>query len=260
MDIDFSDTGNGPALLFLPGSYSTMSVWKGVQAALTGSYRRISTSLPGYGGTGEIRPPEVADMKLMVEFVAHVADRIGEPFHLVGHSFGGLTALAATMMGAVRPLSLITFEGNPVYVRPDSGEFDWQPQVLETGEVFERAYAAGDPDAAKIIIDYWGQEGFFAAMPDPVRDYCRASTYTNILDWRAAAGFTPQISDFSVIESPSTLVRGEQANDAIVDVTGLLAKTMPQSNMRVVDGAGHFLISTHPEQCARIIDQHMAQF
>ncbi|MEP1208273.1 MAG: alpha/beta hydrolase [Rhizobiaceae bacterium] len=255
-----SDTGSGPALLFLPGSYSTKEAWKGVQAALQGSYRVISTSLPGYGATPEIRSDLVADMALMQEFVAHVVGRIGEPVHLIGHSFGGLTALASTLSGAVEPLSVITFEGNPIYSLPQQGEFVWKHQVLEVGEKFEQAYERGDADAAALIIDYWGHEGFFAAMPETVRNFCRATTYTNVLDWRAAAGFTPRVSEFSSIDVPSSLVRGELANDAIVEITGLLSQIMPSATQHIVPSAGHFLISTHAEQCAAIIDDHMAGF
>jgi len=35
---------------------------------------------------------------------------------------------------------------------------------------------------------------------------------------------------------------------------------MPNSRLQVVQGAGHFLISTHAGQCAVIIDDHMARF
>ena len=260
MQIDLADTGSGPVLLFLPGSYSTKEAWKGVQAALKGAYRVITVSLPGYGDTPEIRPDLVVDMSLMQEFVAEVVDGIGEPVHLIGHSFGGLTTLASTLNRAVVPLSVITFEGNPIYSLPPRGEFEWKQRMLDVGEKFEQAYARGEKDAAALIIDYWGHEGFFAAMPETVRNFCRATTYTNILDWRAAAGFTPRVTEFSSIDVPSSLVRGELANEAIVEITGLLSRIMPSATQHIVDGAGHFLISTHPKQCAAIIDEHMAGF
>lgn len=260
VQIDIADTGSGPALVFLPGSYSTKEAWRGVQAALQGNYRLISTSLPGYGATAETRPAMVSDMNLMQNFVAQIAEQIGEPFHLIGHSFGGLTTLASTLNKSVEPLSVITFEGNPIYSMPEKGTFVWKAEMLEVGEQFEEAYLRGDKDAAALIIDYWGGRGFFASMPEVVREFCRSTTYTNILDWRAAAGFTPQISDFSSIEVPATLVRGELANDAIVEITSLLSQFMPRAKLQIVESAGHFLISTHPKQCAAIIDDHLLQY
>ena len=259
MEFDFTDTGTGPALLFLPGSYSSQAAWKGVQKALQGSYRLISTSLPGYGATPEVRGDDVRDTDLMTSFVAQVVRHIGEPVHLVGHSWGGLVAFAATLGGKIAPLSLITFEANPVFSRPSEGAFPWLKGVLDANERFDAAHAAGDPDAAGIIIDYWSEPGFFRSMPEQVRGYCRSTASTNILDWRCAAGFTPVITEYAAIEMPCTVVRGAFANEAITDISDAISDVLPQGSLRVVDGAGHFLISTHAAECAALIDAHMAQ-
>jgi pimeloyl-ACP methyl ester carboxylesterase len=257
MTFDFIETGTGPAILFLPGSYSTHAAWRGLQRALTGSYRLISTSLPEYGGTGEVRDASVGDVELMTDFVAGVADRAAEPVHLVGHSWGGLVAFASALSGKVRPLSLVTFEGNPLYARRGGQPFPWIDDVRRTTDRFETAHAAGDPDAAAIIIDYYAQPGSFDAMPEAFRDYCRAKASTNLLDWRAAAGFTPEVADFAALDIPCTIVRGADANRAVADVTDAISQAIPGSTSRVVDGAGHFLISTHPEACAALVDAHM---
>ena len=260
MQIDFEDRGSGPTLLFLPGSYSTKDAWRGILGSLRGSYRTITTSLPGYGGTDEVRDGNVSDMTEMLDFVVRVSEEIGEPFHIIGHSFGGQTAMAATLFGAVTPLSMITFEGNPIYSIPNQGTFSWRQGVLELMDEFKRAIANEEQDAAALIIDFWGVPGFFASMPEAVQEFCRSTAYTNLLDWQSASGFNPEISDFAKISIPSTLVRGELANEAIVEITGLITAAMPDAGEKIVEGAGHFLISTHSKQCAEIIDQHMAAF
>ena len=56
-------------------------------------------------------------------------------------------------------------------------------------------------------------------MPEPVQSYCRTTVASNILDWRAAAGFTPTIAEFAALDMPCTLVRGEHANPALAEVT-----------------------------------------
>ena len=260
MQIDFEDTGNGPALLFLPGSYSTKDAWKGVIGSLQGSYRTITTSLPGYGKTEEIRPDSVRGMSEMLEFVVEVSTKIDEPFHIIGHSFGGQTAMAATLFDAVKPLSMVTFEGNPIYSIPDRGIFSWKQSMQNIVDEFCGAVKRNDRDAAALIIDFYGAPGFFASMPEAVQEFCRSTAPTNVLDWQSASGFNPKISDFAEITVPSTLVRGELANDAIVEITGLIAAAMPDAREEIVDGAGHFLVSTHSRQCAQIIDQHIAAF
>ena len=51
-NFDFHDSdpgGNGPVVLFVPGSFSTPAAWRPVQKFLPPEYRCVSTSLLGYG-------------------------------------------------------------------------------------------------------------------------------------------------------------------------------------------------------------------
>jgi len=260
MAYDYTESGDGPALLFIPGSYSTQAAWKGVLRALSGSYRTITTSLPGYGGTPERRGGDVGNMDEMTDFVAEVVTRVGEPVHLVGHSYGGLTTYASVMSGKVTALSLVTFEGNPIYAQHPDGPFAWQLGVNDMHDAFGAAVRSGSPEAAGIIIDFWTKPGTFDAMPEAFRTHCAAQAATNFLDWNSAKGFAPQLSDFAKLDMPCTIARGEAANPAIIDLCNAITSHAPRAKLHVEPGAGHFLITTHPAQCAGVIDAHMAAF
>jgi pimeloyl-ACP methyl ester carboxylesterase len=45
--IDFDESGDGPTIVFVPGSCSTGAAWRPVIAALSGGFRCVTTSLPG---------------------------------------------------------------------------------------------------------------------------------------------------------------------------------------------------------------------
>lgn len=257
---DLTEIGAGPTLIFLPGSYSTGSAWTPVQAALKGSYRMLTVSLPGYGGTPEMRPTGAADMSALCDFVAALIDHASAPVHLVGHSFGGLTALATAMRGHPAIASLITFEANPVYTRLPHDPATWRADLTAMHERFLRALEDAEPEAAGIIIDYWSSQGTFAALPERVRTFCRATVDSNRLDWQCAQGFRPNAVDYTHLRLPVTLVKGADANAAIADVTRTIARAAPRATHHTVPGAGHFLISTHPQDCAALIDDHMRRF
>ena len=53
--IDYEETGDGPTIVFVPGSCSTGAAWRPVMTALGGGFRYVTTSLLGYGGTAERR-------------------------------------------------------------------------------------------------------------------------------------------------------------------------------------------------------------
>ena len=44
--IDYEETGEGPAVLFVPGSFSTPAAWRGLQHWLPQRYRLVGT-IPG---------------------------------------------------------------------------------------------------------------------------------------------------------------------------------------------------------------------
>ncbi len=99
--MEFTDVGQGPAVLFVPGSYSTGAAWKQIQKVMAPGYRCVTTSLCGYGETTETRSPEDFGIHHHVNLLEAVTGHIRQPVHLVGHSFGGTVALAAALSGRI---------------------------------------------------------------------------------------------------------------------------------------------------------------
>ena len=104
--IDYEETGDGPTIVLVPGSCSTGAAWRPVVAALNGRFRCVTTSLLGYGGTTERRSAGDASIWHEADMLEVVIRRAARPVHLVGHSFGGLVALAVALRGRVALESL----------------------------------------------------------------------------------------------------------------------------------------------------------
>ena len=79
-----------------------------------------------------------------------------------------------------------------------------------------------------------------------------------MLDWHTDFGFDFSGADLARLDLPVLLVRGEHANPAMVAMTEVLATHLPQVQPAVVAGASHFLISTHPQDCAALLGAHLA--
>ena len=258
-DFDLTETGDGEAVLLVPGSFATPSAWKGVQSALTTPVHAFSAALPGYGTTPEIRDPGTPGMDEMVEFVGQLVDAIGKPVHVVGHSWGAFVLLAALHARRIAPLSVLCLEANPLCGRTADGHFPWSGEIIAMVNRLEAAIAAGDPEAAGIIIDFYSRPGMFRAMPEAFRAFCQATVSTNLRDWRAALTFTHAFADFAAFDLPVTLVHGDVTCTPIKDVNRALLEAFPNAQKRTIQGAGHFLISTHPDQCAAALDAHFSR-
>ena len=257
--IDYQESGDGPAILFLPGSFSTPAAWRAVQNYLPQEYRFIGTSLCGYGGTAETRTLDDPDMAHQVRVVETVANHIGAPIHLVGHSFGGAVALASALAGSIDILSIATFEASPLFLLHDHRRPDLLAELRRMSDAFEAAHDAGEPDAAKRVIDFWGGDGSFDAMPNAVKDYCRTTTPSNVLDWRTGYAFEASAADYAQLDIPVLLVRGARAHPAMVQITETIVATLPDVRMAAVEDASHFLITTHAEACARLLGDFLTE-
>lgn len=255
--IDYVESGEGPNVLFVPGSYSTPAAWRPIQKRLPPRYRMAGTSLCGYGGTEDTRTPTDCRIVHEVRVVDEAVRRLGGPVHLVGHSFGATVALAAALSGRVAIAGMALFEANPLELLRHSGNETLYEQTFAMSRAFEAAVVAGEPDAAARIIDFWGGEGVFAGMPQAVRDYCNLTAPANVFDWHTA--FAMRDYECAHLTMPVLLVRGSSANPAMVAITDALGHLLPDVQAEIVPGAGHFLISSHPDECAALLGAFLAR-
>ncbi|WP_192183769.1 alpha/beta fold hydrolase [Mesorhizobium amorphae] len=255
--IDYAEEGSGPTVLFIPGSFSTYAAWRPMQKWLSPDYRMIGTSLCGYGATAETRSRNDFGMRHQLRIIEQAARRAGGPVHLVGHSFGGTVALAAALANTIDVASLSLFEANPIALLNSEPRQGLYQDVLRLSREFSAAVAAGDADAAGIIIDFWGGQGTFAALPEIVRTHCRQTAATNVIDWLTVFSFEASLRDYSALDIPVLLVRGGLANPAMVEMTDMLQHALPHVHSTIVEDAGHSLIATHAQKCAALLTRFL---
>ena len=257
VNLECQDSGEGPALLFLPGSYSTAAAWRPIQRLLAPRWRVVTTSLLGYGESTDTRSKGDCGMQHEVQLVQALCRHIGQPVHLVGHSFGGTVALAAALAATVPVASLSLFEANPIDIlRGRDGGALYQ-ETLRMSRAFEAAVDAAEPDAPGRIIDFWGGAGAYSALPETVKGYCRSTAAVNVLDWRTAFAFNVTGDDCALLQMPVLLVRGERANAAMTGITAALQGCLPEARLHIVEGAGHFLVSSHAPACAALLSSFL---
>tara|TARA_A100001391_G_scaffold119260_1_gene81169 strand:- start:14907 stop:15743 length:837 start_codon:yes stop_codon:yes gene_type:complete len=99
LDTNYHDAGEGPPVILLHGSgpgVSAWTNWKRVIPALASDFRVIAPDMAGFGYT-ERKPDLEYNIKLWVKHLIAFMDALGiERASLVGNSFGGSLALAAS--------------------------------------------------------------------------------------------------------------------------------------------------------------------
>jgi pimeloyl-ACP methyl ester carboxylesterase len=255
--IDYAEGGEGPTVVLVPGSCSTGAAWRPILSEWQDGFRWVTTSLPGYGRTAESRTTEDADISHQAEILEAVIRRAGCPVHLIGHSFGGLSALAVALRNRVPLRSLVIIEAPAPEVLRHMGERRHYQAFRQMTDAYFGAFHAGESAAIASMIDFYGGAGTFATWPQRLRDYAVETTAVNILDWKAAYGFAPTPAALASVEVPTLVLLGEASHPAVRRANELIAQCMRHASVFTIAGAAHFMISTHAREVAGVIARHV---
>jgi len=256
--VDYDESGQGPTVVFVPGSCSTGAAWKPVIAGLNGAYRTITTSLPGYGGSAERRTRTDHSIGLVAAAIETAIRYAGGPVHLVGHSFGGEVGLAIALRGRVELTSLTILEAPAPGMLSVFKRRDRYDAFRAMTSAYIADYRAGNAEAIAAMIDFYGGAGTFAAWPAAVRDYAVKTTPTNILDWSSAYASEPGAAALAGLNLPVLVAVGANSHPAVVEANSLIATAIPGATFVTIAGATHFMIATHANAVATLIDRHLS--
>ena len=257
--VDYDETGAGSTVVLVPGSCSTGAAWRPMLAHWQRGFRCVTTSLLGYGGTAERRTGGDTDISHEAEAIEAVIGRAAGPVHLVGHSFGGLTALAVALRQRVPLLSLTIAEAPAAEILRPMGEYRHYLAFRNMTDAYFLAYFAGDKTAIEQMIDFYGGAGTFSGWPPRLRDYAIETTPVNLLDWASAYGFELTPALLATVKIPALVLWGEASHPAAKRANQLLARGMPNAGTAEIAGAAHFMISTHAGEVAGMVAQHVTR-
>jgi len=255
--IDYAEQGAGPTTVLVPGSCSTGAAWRPVIASWAGQFRCVTTSLLGYGRTQERRTPADPSIAHEAEAVEAVIRTAGGRAHLIGHSFGGLVAIAVALRNKVPLASLVVVEAPAVELLRAEGEDRHYSAFRRMTQGYFADFAAGNPEAIAAMIDFYGGTGTFASWPPRVRAYAVETTAANILDWASAYNFPLSSAALAAIQAPFLVLRGGASHPAVQRANALIGERVSGATLATIDGAAHFMIATHADEVARLIARHV---
>jgi pimeloyl-ACP methyl ester carboxylesterase len=186
-----------------------------------------------------------------------VVRRAGGRAHLVGHSFGGLVALAVAFRKRVPLASLVILEAPAPEVLRDRGEHQHYRAFRQMTEAYFAVFDGGNAEAIAAMIDFYGGAGTYASWPPRVRAYAVEATPVNILDWASAYGFALPAKSLAAVQIPALVIRGGASHPAVQRANALLSECMSSAALATIDTAAHFMIATHPDDVGRLIAQHV---
>lgn len=244
---------DGPPIIFIHGSFANPGAWKSMVSILSKDHRCLLLKLPGHAGTrrpGDFECPSLAPEFEILDWV--IRERCGGHAHLVGHSFGGAIAMEYALRQAASLRSLTLFEPVSYWVMKSAGDIDSAGAFDRIIRALRSDMAEGVPYACGQIIDFWGGLGSFEGLPDSVKDGMSALERDNLRHWEIGKTLesSDRESDYRALRVPTRLVHGERSNPLAHRIIETLEARIAGSEVSEIEGASHFLVTTHAEQCA----------
>jgi pimeloyl-ACP methyl ester carboxylesterase len=244
VDLHYIESGAGAPLVFLHGGMGDYEFWEAQVGEFSGSHRAISYSRRySHPNCNE---PVAADHSALIEAddLAAFLDRLDvERAHLVGTSYGALTALVFALRQPGRLAGLILAEP-PVHrwaIGVLGGDVLYSRFLSQVWNPAGAAFRSGAPERAmKILADgMWGKPVF--------ERLCAARRSAIMRNARAMQALVQSSNPFPVIpreavsrlELPVLLIAGEHAIELHRLVNQELAHVLPNARQITVPGASH---------------------
>ena len=184
--------------------------------------------------------------------------RAGDPFTLVGHSYGAAAALVAAITYPERVRALALYEPTLFAVvdaaSPPPNEADG---IRAAVALSLAALDAGDRSgAARHFIDFWMGEGAWAQMPESRQGPILASI-VNLPGWSTALLNEPTpLAAFTQLDVPVLYMMGRESPASSRSVGRLFTGVLPRVQLVEFDGVGHMGPVTHPA----VINEAISRF
>lgn len=237
--LGWEQSGGGPPLLLVHGTTADHTRWRSISPKLEQHFTVYAMDRRGRGRSGDAAEYQIARE---AEDVAAVAEAIGEPVSVLGHSYGAVCGLEAALL-TDRIQRLVLYEppiptGVPMY-----------PPAL--------------PDRMQALIDDGENEsalelffGEVVGMPEE-----ELALYRQLPMWEVRVGLAPTIprelaidrsysfepNKFADLTTPVLLLLGGDSPPLFQRAIDAAREALPHAEMIVLSGQQHVAMDTNPE-------------
>ena len=254
MTAGFSVKGEGKAIVLLHGSMASKEQWRGFSEELIPRYKVVCMDLLGYGRTTRPFDPSsysLRDESALLRSVLETTLEADEPYHLVGHSYGGVVALHHAHHHRHQVKSLTVIEPMSFHLLDkDHTLIEESRQMIE--QIHRFIYEGNALAGAEMFINLWMPPGTFARIGEREKMLLSEGVKKMVADFRAAVSEPLTPADIANLPMPVCLIAGKASPPYSLGITEVVAKTIPGIKFHWVDG-GHFSPVSHPDQVNPII-------
>lgn len=258
--IALRSVGRGSPVLLLHSSASSSQQWRKIAAVLGEDHRVCTPDFPGCGDSAPWHGRHARTLEDDARIVTAVAQHLGGPVDLVGHSYGGAVALAAACRhrSCVRSLTLI--EPVAFSLIADGSEPACASEIGDLAAAMWHGLTTGaHAQAMAGFIDYWNGPGTWNQLGPDRHDAFLRAIGPIAQEFRAVLSSGLAWSDLAALDLPASIVSGVLSPLPARRLAERIAATLPDAWHSVIAGAGHMAPLSHPMETAALLMAHLAR-
>lgn len=235
-----------PAILIHSSGMSSRQ-WGRLGEILGRTHRVIAPDLLGSGANPPWPNEKLFDLSEDVDAIEALVEKLGEPVHLVGHSYGGLLAMKLARRDPSRIRSLTAYDPVAFGVLHALNDAEGLADLARAGRnpVFTDFSHGGNGAWFEVFVDYWNGPGAWRDMSQAGREsFLRVGRKVFFEVWSLMHDRTPA-SAYAGIDAPSLFIGGETSPPVARRVVALLGEAFPRGRALMAPGAGHMGPLTH---------------
>lgn len=252
--------GRRPPVVLLHSSGMSSRQWGRLVEMLERTHRVIAPDLLGSGANPPWPDEKLFDLSEDVDVIEALVERLGEPAHVVGHSYGGLLALKLARRNPSRIRSLTVYDPVAFGVLHAAKDEEGLADLARAGRnpLFTDFARGGSDPWFEVFVDYWNGPGAWRGLTEAGREsFLRVGRKVFFEVWSLMHDRTPA-SAYAGIGAPTLFLGGETSPPAAQRVVALLGPTLPRGRVVTVPGAGHMGPLTHAAFVNDAIAAHIA--
>jgi pimeloyl-ACP methyl ester carboxylesterase len=233
-----TESGSGDVLVvFVHGVLDRGRSFDRIADALASECRVLQYDRRGYGALAGVTTPVGVDV--------HMADLVtvldGRPAVVVGHSFGGVIAMGATVRAPELVAALVLYETSMAWVP------GWDDEIMQG------VFASDDPETAALRVMLGDR---YDSLSDDDRTRRRVDAAAFVAEERSVRTAIPP---FDVAEIRAPVVYGRSSPQVMPVIVDHLTNRVAQLEVVTLSGAGHQAHRSDPEAFADLVRRGVAR-
>jgi pimeloyl-ACP methyl ester carboxylesterase len=237
--VAFACSGTGPPLVLVHGTTADHTRWKPLLPELEAYFTVYAVDRRGRGGSGDV---STYSIEREFEDIAAIVDGVGEPAFLLGHSFGAVCSLEASLR--TRNIRRLVLYEPPIRTK--------EPFYLQESVARLQALLDGG-DHENVVATFFrevvrapeAEIGMLRTLPNwPSRV---GAAHTILREMRINDEYRFEPARFAAMRVPTLLLLGGDSPARFKDAVEAVRAALPDARLAVMPGQQHTAMNTAPD-------------